>query len=111
MVTMGFLSNVLGSVLRAVFPRQFREELAEEVIKIPTIFLRKIAKTGRSNKGNRNLFAFTFERNETDRSIELIRAIEREFELSLDSSDVGYDDSSRVERPPFEYPQIEVGKE
>ena len=110
MVIMGFLSNVLGSVFRLVFPRQFREELAEEISKEGE-FIRKIAKTGKSNKGHRNLFAFTFERNSTDREFELIRAIERFYEIKLDSGDVGYDDSTNVAEPPFEYPEIEVGKE
>ncbi len=108
---MGFLSNVLSEVLRLVFPRQFREELAEEISRTEGEFIRKIAKTGKSNKGHRNLFAFTFERNTTDREFELIRAIERFYEIELDPGNVGYDDSTNVAGPAFKYPEIEVGKE
>ena len=108
---MGFLSNVLGSVLRFIFPRQFREELAEEIKEEKGIWRRKIAKTGISKQGNKNLFAFTFEDNKTDRFRILKQRIEAEFDVELSDDVLGYDDSQTVARPPFIFPKIEVGKE
>ena len=107
MVTMGFLSDVLNAVGRFVFPRQFgpaRVGREEE-------FRRKIAKTGISKEGNRNLFALTFEDNQTDRFRELKQAIEEKFDMELSDDVLGYDDSQTVASPPIEYPEIEVGKE
>lgn len=109
MVTMGFLSNVLQAVTRFFS--------GEGIVQVTTprereeIFRRKIAKTGKSIQGNRNLFAFTFERNTTDRFFELIEAVEERFETRLNPNIFGYDDFTTVETAPFEYPEIEVGKE
>ena len=123
---MGFLSNVL----RFIFPRQFLEELAEEITPLTPAaqfferiereqeekeedkYVRKIVKTGKSVQGYRNLFAFTFEDNDTDRKEELTQAIEDEYDIELDPDDIGYDDSSiTTNSPPFVWDEIEVGKE
>lgn len=109
MVTMGFLNDIFQAVTRFVS--------GEGIVKVttpkeaPGDFFRKIAKSGRSRQGNRVLFAFTFERNDNDRFSELIEAIEEQYDIQLNPDWFGYDASSVFQTVPFEYPEIEVGKE
>ena len=87
-------------------PELFEEEPSDE-----EVFVRKIVKTGKSAQGYRNLFALTFEPNEIDRFSELRQAIEEEFDMDLAISDLGYDDITTTDRPPFIWPEIRTGKE
>ena len=109
---MGFLDDIFKAVqtffsgrgiVQVTTPKEEREEIS--------IFYRKIAKSGKSQQGNRALFAYTFERNQQSRFNELINAIEDTYETSLDSNIFGYDGLSTFQTVPFEYPEIEVGKE
>ena len=133
---MGLLSDVLDAVGRFLFPRQFREEFAEEITfeefeRVPAFFerverereeeyTRKIVKTIYYCRGfsahrgvKHSVFALTFEDNDTDRMPELIDEIESSprYKDCYRTSDFGYDDSQGTDRPPHTYPTIEVGEE
>ena len=109
---MGFLSNVLKGIIKLVFPRTFEDIQRDKPIKLPRRYLRKIAKTGKSNKGNHNLFDYTFEDNDNDRFFRLIKAIEEFYEIELNPDDVGYDDFTSTEFPDqYIWERIKVGKE
>lgn len=105
---MGLLSRIVGFVQDLFSGRGVIREIPEPE---EAGYRRKIVKTGKSKEGNRNLFALTFEPNEIDRFFELKQAIEQEFELDLSSSDLGYDDSTTTDRPPFVWEEIRTGKE
>lgn len=112
MVTMGFLNDIIQAVTRFISGEGIvKVTTPKEERKAPGDFFRKIAKSGRSRQGNRVLFAFTFERNDDDRFTELIEAVEEEYDIQLDPDWFGYDASSVFQTVPFEYPEIEVGKE
>ena len=117
MVTMGFLSDIVESIGRFLFPRQFREDLPEET---KDEYRRKIVKTLYYCSGatahrdqKRSVYALTFESNSIDREQELIDEIESDlrFKHCFKQRDFGYEDFQRVRDPPHTYPFIEVGKE
>ena len=118
---MGILSTIatfVGGVLVGNYIKPFIRDLLSgrgvvQAVREPeeARYRRKIVKTGKSKEGNRNLFALTFEPNEIDRFGILKRAIEKEFELDLSSADLGYDDFTETDRPPFVWEEIRTGKE
>ncbi len=101
--------------LKDITPERPEEEISdiEETLPEEDVddWRRKIVKTGASRKGHRKqIFAFTFERNEIDRFEELRDELEEWGDITL--NELGYDDY--LQEPGIEnpiYPDIAVGSE
>ena len=81
------------------------------------IFQRKILKSRFSSRRGRKavqVFALTFEDNNTDRFAELLEEVRKynnDNFLFFGEEDYGYDDQQGTTTPPFIFPVIEVGVE
>lgn len=116
--------GLLDRIITALFgqsgearAQEIEEREAREGISEAIVFQRKILKSAFSERrGTKTIqvFALTFEDNFTDRSLELeqeIQSYSDDNNLFFRGGEFGYDDQQTTIKPPFEFPDIEVGEE